>query len=209
MDLGAIEMQRPLRGREVHRHRDVLLIDRGHQFPHHLIGALLQIAFPEIRTFPLPVARAQLKQGLYQPGQPVGAGMNALDRILLGMGQFADFTAAQKRAVAANGSEGSAKIVRGTGQEVSALVLVFLQFQVGLHDALQNFVAVAAQRSQIPLGILECRLAQKSHQSRPANGLQQDVGGAVRRRRPEAVQVMSAYQKKVLRQTSALHPRGE
>ena len=51
----------------------------------------------------------------------------------------------EQPAIAADGGERSPEIVHGPGQKVGAVLVVFLQLQVGLDEALQNLVAVGAQ----------------------------------------------------------------
>ena len=102
----------------------------------------------------------------------------------------------QQPAVAAQGSQRRPEIVYRPRQEVGSILIVLLQFQVGLDQALQDLIHVGAQRGRVRHPVfLSCdREGEKCRQGSARDRLEQNIGVQISGLRPKARQVFAGDQ---------------
>jgi hypothetical protein len=110
-----------------------------------LIDAFADISWLDVNICLRTGCDAQLKHGARHSGKLFRAPMHALDHFTLFFRQGTHILAQQQTAITGNGRQWCSKVVNGSGQESRTVVIVLLQFQICLHEALQNIVAVGTQ----------------------------------------------------------------
>lgn len=84
--------------------------------------------------------------------------LHALEDFFLDRGEIPEFFAQQETAVSVESGEGGTEVMDGAGEEIGALLIVLLKPEVGLNEALEQLVAVGAQRIDVAgqdLGTME------------------------------------------------------
>ena len=165
-------------GAEVGGDRDGFIVGEWRNLVQRLFQALPDIAALQVHP-PLYVAPdAQLEHGGGHAGEPLGAVLHAAQDFPLAFRQGAQRLTEEQPAIPADRGERRPKIMDGAREERRTVLIVLLQLQIGLDQALQNLVAVGAQRSgnRRPIVVGRNGESQKRRQSRAGDGLQQDMG---------------------------------
>ena len=108
--------------------------------------------FPEVARLeaqPLVdlLSNAQLEHGTCYAGQPLRTALHGFQNLPLVGSNGSSLLFEQEVAVTCESRERGPEIMKGSGKEVRSRLIVFLQFEVCLHQALQDFVPLTSQGS--------------------------------------------------------------
>src|SRR5262249_1316109 len=150
LDLVRFEVAILIRGNQLLRNRNLFFVAERSDFMHGMMQTRPQVAFLQIGPGFYLTSHAQLEHCGSHARKASRAVLHPLENFPLILVDGTQRFTEQQPAVSAQGRKGSTEVVNRTGQEIGTVVVVFLKPQIGLNEALKDFVTIDTQRVGCP-----------------------------------------------------------
>ena len=209
LHLAGLDQERPGLAIQVDRDGDPLAVGQWTDFMQRLLRALPDIRGAQLRRALDLGPDAHLEHRRGHAAEPFNTVLHAPQNFFLLLALRAHRPAQKQPAISLGGHQRRAKIMHRAGQEVGAVLVVSLDSQVRLNQALQQVVTVGAQRicRQRPLLRGHRRQLQEGRQTRASHGFQQNRRCRDCLRRVPAVRNMIAMHHEQMPRPRRIHVR--